>query len=347
MAIHVLSTSMNRFKSVNRWLFAIVVSVVVLSACGDSGSNAEADDGAAPISNTESEATETTEPESTTTSNGGGGEEATSTTEAEAGTGDAPDLERLHGAIDATVARNSARFLLDVTQTLPVTAPNQASMRRTGSFDDQEAAGTGTQVFIGELGALNDLPGYAGEELEYRLVDGTYWLLNPLSDPPSWVGYDLADFAQLTAGDPTVSINGDLYLATVGQAITSITDMVEFDDGSEGWAVRVTADDLLPLVVTAGVQQRLVADGLEPTDLEADVSLAVDPDGMVVGLIADLNEWWQAVIDQTDVSGNAPVGMVLQFQIGDFDVTVEADTPCADPEEFVEPDAPTALICRG
>ena len=105
------------------------------------------------------------------------------------------------------------------------------------------------------------------------------------------------------------------------------------------------ADAEIAIVLFHGSYREHVA--ANDIDNRSDVSLAVDPDGMVVGLIADLNEWWQAVIDQTDVSGNAPVGMVLQFQIGDFDVTVEADTPCADPEEFVEPDAPTALICRG
>ncbi len=347
MMIHALWSPGSRPGRRQPWICALALSIGVLAACGDSNSGS---DDAAETSTTVSAATETTETtgaESTAATEDDRGEEATSTSEAAAGTGDVQDLERLQGAIDATVARNSASFSLDVTQTLPVSGPNQASMRRTGSFDDQNGVGTGTQVFIGQMGAFTDLPGYAGEELEYRLVQGTYWLLNPLSNPPTWVGYDLAEFDQLTEGDPTVSINGDLYLVTVGDAVTSVTDVVVFDDGSEGWTVRVTADALLPLVVTAGAQRRLAAGGLEPTDLEADVSLAVDPDGMVIGLIADLNEWWQAVIDQTSETSDASVGMVLQFQIGDFDASVETDTPCVDPEEFDEPDAPTALVCQG
>lgn len=348
MKIHA-SWSPRRPSSRGRpWLCAVALSIGVLAACGDadSGSDGAADtsETTAPGESETTEATETTEPDTTATTADDGAEEATSTTESSAG--ETQDVERLQSAIDATVARNSARFSLDVTQTLPVTGANQASMRRSGSFDDLEGVGTGTQVFLGQSGALTDLPGYTGEELEYRLVGGTYWLLNPLAEPPTWVGYDLAEFDQLTAGDPTVSINGDLYLLAVGDAVTSVTDVVVFDDGSEGWTVRVTADKLLPLVVTAGVQQRLAADGLEPTDLEANVSLAVDPEGMVVGLIADLNEWWQAVIDQTNDAGDGPVGMILQFQIGDFDAAVETDSPCVDPEEFVEPNAPTALICQ-
>lgn len=347
MAIHELSTPTNRSGRRSRWLFVLIVSVAILGACGDSGSDAEADkNGAgAESSITGSETPRTTDADPATTSDEAG--DTTSAPEPDAGTGDPQELARLREAVEATIARGSARFSLDVTQTLPVAGPNQASMRRTGAFDDGLQIGSGTQQFLGRTGAFADLPGYAGEEIEHRLVDGTYWLLNPVSDPPSWIGYDVAAFADLGQSDPAVSVDGDIYLRTLGDALTSVTDVVEFDDGSQGWTVRAVADELLPLVVTGGVQNQLGAAGLQPTDLEATVSLAVDPDGMVVGFIADLNEWWQAVIDQTAGASDAPAGMVFQFQIGDFDAAVDVDTPCATPEEVVEPDTPPALICEG
>lgn len=342
MASHALSSGTIRFNRSIPWLIAAAMSVAALGACSGSDSESDADsDAAAETSTTGSETTATTDSPTTTTSDA----TSTSLTETDAD-GDTEELERLQGIIDATVARSSARFSLEVIQTLPVTGPNQTSMRRTGSFDDGQQQGTGTQQFLAEPGLATDLPA-AGESFEHRVVDGTYWLSNPVSNPPSWVGYGLEAFSELAQGDPGLAVDGDLYLRTVGASVASINEVVVFDDGSEGWTVQVSADELLPLVVSAGVQQRLATAGLQPTDLESTVTLAVDPDGMVVGLIAELDEWWQAVIDQTIGSSEAPAGMVFQFQIGDFDSAVEVDTPCSDPEEVLEPDAPPALVCEG
>ena len=353
MAIHVLSAATNRLgpRKTNRighrklLLGAIAVLVGLLASCGESGSDAE---DATTDTTVASDDTATPE-ESTATSDGASADAPTTEADddTDAGTGGPPDLDQLREAIDATIARDTARFSMDVTQTLPVTGPNQASMRRTGSFDDGIRVGTGTQQFLGQTSAAADFPGYAGEEIEHRVVDGTYWLLNPVSDPPTWIGYELTALNELSAGDPTAAVDGDVYLRTVRDALTSVTDVVEFDDGSQGWAVQATADDLLPLVVTAGVQERLDGAGLEPTDLETTISLAVDPEGMVIGFIAELNEWWQAVIEQTVGATDSPAGMVFQFQMSDFDATVEVESPCSNPEELLEPDAPPALICEG
>lgn len=347
MAIHVLSAATNRPGHGKLWLCAIAISVGLLGSCGDSDPG---DGDAANATTIASDGTAT--PEESTTASGGTTEaapadESEADADADTGTGGSLDLEQLRAAIDATIARDTARFSMDVTQTLPVTGANQASMRRTGAFDDELRSGTGTQQFLGQTSDTADLPGYAGEELEYRLVDSTYWLLNPVSDPPAWIGYELTAFTELSAVDPTLAVDGDLYLRTVRDALTSVTDVVEFDDGSQGWAVQAAADDLLALVVTAGVQERLRAAGLEPTNLETTISLAVDPEGMVIGFIADLDEWWQAVIDQTVGATDSPAGMIFQFQISDFDATVEVETPCSAPEELLEPDAPPALICQG
>ncbi len=342
MVIHALSSATNRFNRGVPWLIAAAMSVAALGACSGADSESDGDpDAAAETSTTESEATATTDSPTTATSDA----TSTSPTETDADGGDTESLERLQEIIDATVARNSARFSLEVVQTLPVTGPNQTSMRRTGSFDDDQQQGSGTQQFLGEPGLATDLPA-SGEAFEHRLVDGMYWLQNPVSIPPSWVGYDLEAFSELAQGDPSAAVDGDVYLLTVGASVTSITEVAVFDDGSEVWTVKVSADELLPLVVTARVRQRLANAGLQPTDLESTALLAVDPDGMVVGLIAELDEWWQAVVDQTIESSEAPAGMVLQFQIGDFDAVVEVETPCSDPEELLEPEAPPALVCE-
>ena len=348
MATHAPSPT-NRVGHLLPWLGAIIIALVALTACGGSGD--EEDDAATESTTTSegvaSEPGETAEPE-TGPSTSETEPTTSETTEATAESDEPlPTLGELQAAIDATVGRKTAGFSLEVIQTLPVAAPNQAAMRRTGSFDDELQVGSGTQQFLGETSAPADLPGYAGEEIEHRLVSDVYWVSNPVVDPPSWVGYGLADFADLTESDPTLSINGDGYLLAISGAVTSVNDVVVFDDGSQGWSVQVTADELLPLVVSAGVQQRLAAAGLEPTELESTMSLAVDPEGMVVGLIGELDEWWQAVIEQTVGQTESPAGMVFQFQMGNFDAPVEVDAPCADPEDFIEADAPPAQVCGG
>jgi len=348
------SLSTNRPTISAQWLLALAVTLAVLGACGESDSNDDPDNGAG-TSTTSAEAADdsaaTSEPasENSSTSSPDDGTE----TEVETGAdddsemGEAPDIQRLQDAIDATLERTTAGFRLDVTQTLPAVGAPTASMLRSGSFNADQQIGTGTQQFLGGAGAPADLPGYAGEEIEHRVIDDTYWLLDPVSDPPSWLGYDLVTFAELTEDSPILAVDGDLYLQTVSDAITSATDVVAFDDGSEGWTVQLVADDLLPLVVSTGVRQRLTAAGLQPTGIEATASIAVDPDGMVIGLIAELDEWWQAVVAQTIGETDSPAGMVLQFQLGEFDSVVEVTAPCANPEEIAEPGEAPALVCQG
>lgn len=335
MAIHVLSSPANRAPRRISWLLVAALVAAALGSCGDSAEESEGDaDDAAATTTTESATTETTASETTIS------EPADDTTSTSAGEGGSPeDLVRLAELIDATVARDSALFSLEVVQTLPVAAQDQASILRTGSFDDTMQTGVGTQQLVGGSATTAD-------EIEHRLVNGTYWLSNPATDPPSWIGYELDALTEVTTSDPLLSINGDHYLLLVNESITSVTEIVEFDDGSEGWTVQLAADELLPIVVTSGVRDRLTTAGLQPTGLEATASVAVDPTGMVIGLIADLDEWWQGVIEQTLGEVEAPPGMVVQFQIGDFDTDVDVEVPCSEPEELLEADAPPALICE-
>ncbi len=335
-----------------RLAVVLILALTFIAGCGDSDTDsAEETDSGTETSTTASEAsepTDTTAADSTESDDpeatAGESDDATDTDPDDA-TVDPAQLEQLRAIIDETVARTSATFSLEVVQTLPVAGQNQAAMRRSGSFDDERLAGSGTLQFSGDGAAADSAA--SGDAFEQRIVDDTYWLLNPTSDPPSWIGYDLESAAELVEGDPTLAVDGDRYLLAVSDAATAVTDVVDFDDGSKGWTLRVAADELLPLVVTTGVQQRLTAAGLEPTGLESTVSLAVDPEGMVVGLIADLDDWWQATVEQTVGSGEAPAGMVVQLQIGNFDEPVDVESPCTDPEELLEPGAPPALTCEG
>jgi hypothetical protein len=253
------------------------------------------------------------------------------------------DLSVLRDRIDETTARRTAVFALDVTQELPVPGPNGVTTTRTGAFDDDLLMGQGSLRFAAESVEVAELLG-AGL-FEYRLINDTYWFLNPLADPPSWGGYDVIEFANTVDGDPTLSMDGDLYILVVADAIIELTGYEQDADGSERWSVMIRADDLLPLVTTGGVQQRLLAGGFGSTGIAAAAEIFVDANGMVTGFETELDEWWQQAVTSLIPEPALEVTMRVRFELSDFDAPIEVVTPCSNPTEFKEPGFLDGLIC--
>lgn len=253
------------------------------------------------------------------------------------------DLNVLQDRIAETTARRSAVFGLDVHQTLPVPGPNKALTTRTGAFDDRLLIGHGSVRFETESFELAEQLG-AGL-FEFRLIDDTYWFLNPLADPPGWGGFNVVEFADAVGGDPTVSMDGDLFILTVADAIIDVTGYELRADGSERWLVMVKADNLLPLVITGGVHQRLLAGGFDSTGITTEAEILVDANGMVTGFYAVLDEWWQQVVTWLVPDPASTVTMHARFKLGDFDSPVEVAIPCTNPSELKEPGFPDGLTC--
>jgi hypothetical protein len=266
---------------------------------------------------------------------------------AEPGSEVTADVDTLRDRIDKTVARRTAAFALDVTQTLPAPEPNSVSTLRTGAFDDELLIGRGTLRFESASDEIAEVVG-AGA-FEFRLIDDTYWLLNALGEPPAWIGYDLFEFAGAAGGDPTLPMDGDLFILVVADAVIDVAGFLQGADRSETWSVIIRADDLLPLVATTGVQRRLLAAGFESTDLTAAAEIVVDPNGMVTGFESELDEWWQqvtATVLPVPPELRESVTMRVRFELGDFDSLFEVAVPCANPVELDDPEPVRAVTCE-
>ncbi len=254
------------------------------------------------------------------------------------------DKKELLNSIERTVARRTASYELKITQTLPVSGENGATTSRTGSFDDSTLTGRGTLRFAAESDEIARLLGEG--EFEFRLVDDTYWLFNPIAEPSGWVGFDVFEYASAVGGDPTLSMDGDLFILVVGDALIEVVERELLSDGSVSWTVRIRADDLLPLVTTGGVQQRLSAAGFEgSTQIDSIAVVTVDPEDMVIAVDMDLDEWWDQVMATVLPEGPIDATMRVEFTLGMFDQSVEVLDPCPDPVEFSNPGAPDGLTC--
>jgi len=260
------------------------------------------------------------------------------------------DLVALRGQIDQTVARRTAAFTLEVAQTLPTPGPNGATLIRRGVFDDQLLIGQGTVQFEAESDELAEElgAGFVGEAVfEFRLHDDVFWFLNPIVEPPTWLGFDVLEYATALGADPTLSMDGDLFILAVGDAVTEVTGYSEQADGSGVWSVTVEADDLLPLVTTGGVQQRIYLSGFESTGLDATAEIQVDGNGMVTAFGAELDDWWQQVVAWLFPELAQTVTMQIQFELDEFDLPIDVASPCEDPSVYREAGFPEGLTCEG
>lgn len=264
------------------------------------------------------------------------------TTSESRGTADG-DLSVLRDRIAETTARRTAGFELVVHQTLPVPKPNIVLTTRTGAFDDHLSIGQGSMLFESDSVEIAEQLG--GELFEFRLIDDTYWFLNPLTDPPGWAGFNVVEFADAMGGDPTVSMDGDLYILAIADAIVDVTGYEQRADDSERWLVMVMADDLLPLMTTGGAQQRLLAGGFDSTGMATEAEILVDANGMVTGFYAELDEWWQQVVTSLVPEPASAVTMYTRLKLGDFDSPVAVEVPCTNPSELTEPGFPDGLTC--
>lgn len=328
--------------------------VVVMAACGSSGATPTAATeppgsapSTAPSTIVAGDGSATTEPAPPTAT----AQRAVDTTTTEASTPKPPprpdqdaDVGALRTAIDNTVARRSATFELVITQTLPVPEPNLVTTRRNGRFDDSLWQGDGTMRFESANPELSQLVGGEGV-FEFRIVDDTFWFLNPVAEPPGWLGHDVFEYLDATNADPTVNVDGDGFLFVVSDAIRRVTDRIPSTDGSEIWLVEVAIDAMAPTLTTGGVQRRLAAAGFDSTGLVTTAEIIVDANGMVVGLEASTDEWWQQAVMTMLPDAPADGEMRVSFALEASDEAVEVVSPCDQPDAVTEPGFPDGLTC--
>lgn len=253
------------------------------------------------------------------------------------------DLSSLLAKIDETIARRTAEFTLEVAQTLPVAGPNGVSILRTGAFDDELDIGSGSLRFEAESNEIGDALG--ATTFDFRFVEGTFWLFNPLGDPPAWAGYGAADFLLAAEGDPLLSINGDLFLRGLEGAILEATDHSVRADNSETWSVTLSADDFFPLVTTGGLQNRLASAGLDSTGISAPATIRINADGMVTSVQVGLNEWWTEATKVLLPEVRVASTMSAEFELGEFDKPIHVESPCAGADIRELPGSPTGYTC--
>jgi hypothetical protein len=251
-------------------------------------------------------------------------------------------------AIEATTMRRTAAFDLEVRQALPADVGGAVAITtRHGRFDDETEEGDGTFAVGVDDPEIAEQLGYDFDPFQYRLVDGVYWNLNTVVDPPVWFGGRLEDLEELAGGDPTLGMDGDLFLLLIAGSITEVLDRSDTPSGGTSWVVRSTADDLAPLVMAGGALSRVMEAVPEDTGIEVDVTLVVDAEGMVTGFEVEMDEWWTTVVSKVIDAGLGDLSMSATFGLGGFDEPVTVATPCADPEPVSNPGEPPGMTCEG
>ncbi len=231
-------------------------------------------------------------------------------------------------------------FELDVTLTLPgATAP--VTDRRSGRFDDDTFSGTGTRVFETSDAELRDL--WGGEPFEFRFLDQTLWLYNPISEPPSWGGFDFYEFAEASGGNPLSTVDGDAYVDLIVAATTDVFGVESRADGGRTWSLHVAADDLVPVAVAGGPASRLVDLGAAETGFIAAAELEENAEGHLTRVWIDLSEWWSNAIELAGGGGDEE-SMIVELRLEPFDQPLLVEAPCATPSETVDSGL-TMLVC--
>ena len=177
------------------------------------------------------------------------------------------DLQRV---LNLTVSLPRMSFEMDVTSSLPG-SDKPVVARQTGSFDDNTLSGIGTRQFESEDSTISELLGV--EAFEFRFIDRTVWIYNPLEDPPTWNGFDAFEFAEFSGAGPSNSMDSDSFLTLLVAATSEVVDVVAEDDGTNKWTLRVRADALLPIVATGGPASRMAQAGAGDSGLEAEIAL--------------------------------------------------------------------------
>lgn len=232
-------------------------------------------------------------------------------------------------------------FELDVTTTLPGTdAPVLA--RRTGSFDDDSFSGVGTRSFETGDAQLQELTGV--EPAEFRFIGETFWMYNPLSEPPGWAGFDVLELAEFAGGDPLGSVDGDAHLGILFSATVEVLQIEQQTDGSINWLLRVRADELVPIVAAAGPASRMMGLGAADSGLEVSVELVQAAEGYFSGFRFDMSEWWTNAVSLAGLS-EGDESMTVEFRLDPFETPLSLDPPCESPETQPDDDGLTVLVC--
>ena len=176
-----------------------------------------------------------------------------------------PSVADFRSAADAAVAEIGASFVLETTQTIPGLIT--AATIRSGEYDDAVGIGVSTVEFRIDDTFGNDLENpnlqaFLGEPFEFRLMADTMWILASGGSESIWTGWEIDVLAARLGDDPSDNVNGDVFILQLAAATTRIINWLELDDGASVWVIELDADDLLPVVVTPGVQQRIAAAGL-------------------------------------------------------------------------------------
>lgn len=316
---------------------AFLIGSVTVS-CGDSSGGS----GGSSESVAGSETTSTATPDvSTSESSSTSAAPSPSDTTSSSPPADLPTIEELWAFAEETVALPRMSFELDVTSTLPGTdAPVLA--RRTGSFDDDSFSGVGTRSFETSEAQLREL--WGDEPFEFRFIGETFWMYNPLSDPPGWGGFDVVEFAEFAGGDPLGSVDGDAYLGLLVSATVEVLDVEQQADGSMNWLLRVRADDLVPMVAAGGPASRLIGLGAADSGLEVSVELVQAPEGYFSGFRFDMSEWWANALSLAGPS-EGDESMTVEFRLDPFDVPLSLEAPCESPATRIDDDGLTVLVC--
>lgn len=218
--------------------------------------------------------------------------------------------------------------------------------RRTGRFDGERETGDGTLSITSSDSALSEEMGLGFDPFEYRLVDGVYWHLNTVVDPPTWLGGDRDEVEQFAEGDLTLGMDGDIFLETIASSITEVIERDNDAPGGTAWTVRMDADDLAPLVLTGGAVQGLLEAAADDTGVEVALTLEIDDSGMIVAFNVAMDEWWSAVLSDVGEVDLGSLAMAVEFELGGFDNDVVVDAPCDDPVPVSTPGEPAGMTCE-
>jgi hypothetical protein len=215
---------------------------------------------------------------------------------------------------------------------------------RSGSFDDITSTGTGTRSFQSDDPALASL--WGEDPFEFIVVNETFWMLNPLAEPPNWAGFDLLELGKATGGDPLGSVDADGYLSLIAGATTEVVDVREGSAGASTWVLLARADDLVPLVAAGGPAARLVELGAADNGLIVELRLEQDPDGFISSVSGSMNEWWANALSLMAEVDGTPGGdtMQLDLRLERFESALQPRPPCADPSAGVDSGL-AVLVC--
>lgn len=262
----------------------VLAAVLMLAACGsDTASDASSATSQPEVTTASSAPTTTAEPATSSS--------APATSEAAPADIDGvdPQLIELFEIVEDTVLLPRLEFELEINTSLNGDQFDARTIR-TGWFDDDSLAGEGTlSIFAGDV-----VVGFGSPPFETRVIDEQIWTFDPLAEPPAWSGIDIFDVITSTGGDPTASVDGDLILITLADAMIDLDTVVTFEDGRELWRVNVDADAMVSAFAAGGPVQRITALGGADTGIVETAGLLVE-DGLVIDASADLSRWWTEV----------------------------------------------------